>query len=498
VVTFTFSEAVASFALNDVTVHGGALGSLVHVGVNGSGQDIYTATFTPDATNAEAGSIKVNASSYSDTAGNAGGASNTVNFTGDTLAPTVSVTLNPDTVLAGDVSVATFAFSEAVSGFTLAGTTVHGGVLSNLVHVGLNGSGHDIYTATFTPDVSDTEAGSVKVNASSYSDTAGNAGAASNTATIGGDTLAPTVSIAADRNALLAGQTALVTFTFSEQLASFALSDVTVHGGTLGHLVHVGVNASGQDIYTATFTPDESNAEVGSVQVRASSYTDVAGNAGAASGTINFTGDTKAPTVSVAATPSSVLAGQTSVVTFTFSEHVTGFALTDTVVAGGALSNLVHVGLNVSGQDVYTATFTPDINDVLAGSIRVTASSYADDAGNAGTASNTASIGGDTHSPTVSVMADHTLLRAGDTARMTFTFSEAVAGFGLGDVAVHGGTLSGLVHVGLNGLGQDIYTAFFTPDVTDHLSADLSVVGASYADVAGNAGAGKRHHQFLR
>ncbi|MDW4809999.1 Ig-like domain-containing protein, partial [Escherichia coli] len=82
---------------------------------------------------------------------------------------------------------------------------------------------------------------------------------------------------------------------------------------------------------------------------------------------------------------------------------------------------------------------------------------------------------------TVSVVADHTLLRAGDTARMTFIFSEAVAGFGLGDVTVHGGTLGSLIHVGLNGLGQDIYTAFFTPDVTDHLSADLSVVGASYA-----------------
>ena len=40
-----------------------------------------------------------------------------------------------------------------VSGFTLAGTTVHGGALSNLVHVGLNSSGHDVYTATFTPDV---------------------------------------------------------------------------------------------------------------------------------------------------------------------------------------------------------------------------------------------------------------------------------------------------------------------------------------------------------
>ncbi|QOZ37283.1 hypothetical protein XH92_41830 [Bradyrhizobium sp. CCBAU 53421] len=489
VVTFTFSEAVSGFALGDVSVAGGTLGSLVHVGVNGAGQDIYTAAFTPDVTNAEAGSVQVNASSYNDTAGNAGGASNTVTFTGDTLAPTVSVTLNPDAVLAGDLSVATFTFSEAVSGFTLAATTVHGGALSNLVHVGLNSSGHDVYTATFTPDVSDTETGSVKVNTSGYSDLAGNAGAASNTATIGGDTLAPTVSIAADRNALLAGQTALVTFTFSEQIASFALADVTVHGGALGHLVHVGVNASGQDVYTATFTPDESNAEAGSVQVSVWSYTDVAGNAGAASNTISFTGDTKAPTVSVAASPSTLLSGQNSVVTFTFSEHVAGFTLGDTVVAGGVLSNLVHVGLNVSGQDVYTATFAPDINDALAGSIRITASSYTDDAGNAGAASNTATIGGDTHAPTVSVAADHTVLHAGDTALMTFTFSEAVAGFGLSDIAVHDGLLGSLVHVGVNSAGHDIYTAVFTADVTDHLSANLSVTASSYTDIAGNAGA---------
>ncbi|WP_338830264.1 Ig-like domain-containing protein [Bradyrhizobium sp. 27S5] len=496
VVTFTFSEAVAGFALGDVSVSGGTLGSLVHVGVNGSGQDIYTATFTPDAANAAAGSVQVDASSYSDTAGNAGAASNTVNFTGDTLAPTVSVTLNPDTVLAGDLSVATFTFSEAVSGFTLADTTVHGGALSNLVHVGLNVSGHDVYTATFTPDVSDTEAGSVKVDASGYSDTAGNAGAASNTATIGGDTLAPTVSIAADRNALLAGQTALVTFTFSEEVAGFALGDVAVHGGALGNLVHVGVNASGQDVYTAIFTPDVSNAEAGSVQVTASGYTDIAGNAGAASSTINFTGDTKAPTVSVAASPSTVLAGQTSVVTFTFTEEVAGFALGDTVVAGGALSNLVHVGLNGSGQDVYTAIFAPDINDVVAGSIRVTAASYTDDAGNSGAASNTANIGGDTHSPTVSVAADHTVLHAGDAALMTFTFSEAVAGFSLGDIAVHGGLLGSLVHVGINGAGHDIYTAVFTANVTDHLSANLSVTGSSYTDIAGNAGAASNSINF--
>nr|MCK7673776.1 Ig-like domain-containing protein [Bradyrhizobium sp. 2S1] len=493
VVNFTFSEAVAGFGLGDVSVSGGALGGLIHVGVNGAGQD---ATFTPDVTNAESGSVQVNASSYADTAGNTGAVGNTVNFTGDTLAPTVSVTLNPDTVLAGDLSVATFTFSEAVSGFTLADTAVHGGSLSNLVHVGLNASGQDVYTAIFTPDVSDTETGSVKVNAAGYGDTAGNAGAASNTATIGGDTLAPTVSIAADRNALLAGQTALVTFTFSEEVAGFALGDVAVHGGALGNLVHVGVNASGQDVYTAIFTPDVSNAEAGSVQVTASGYTDIAGNAGAASSTINFTGDTKALTVSVAASPSTVLAGQTSVVTFTFSEEVAGFALGDTVVAGGALSNLVHVGLNGSGQDVYTAIFAPDINDVVAGSIRVTAASYTDDAGNSGAASNTANIGGDTHSPTISVAADHTVLHAGDAALMTFTFSEAVAGFSLGDIAVHGGLLGSLVHVGINGAGHDIYTAVFTANVTDHLSANLSVTGSSYTDIAGNAGAASNSVNF--
>ncbi|MFX4489880.1 Ig-like domain-containing protein, partial [Acinetobacter baumannii] len=91
------------------------------------------------------------------------------------------------------------------------------------------------------------------------------------------------------------------TFTFSEAITGFALTDTTVSGGALSNLVHVGLNAAHQDIYTATFTPDVTTAEAGSVQVDTSSYTDVAGNAGAASNTISFTGDTKAPTVSVSA-----------------------------------------------------------------------------------------------------------------------------------------------------------------------------------------------------
>ncbi len=174
------------------------------------------------------------------------------------------VTADHNTLTAGDSARSSPSPSPKPStGFGLGDVTVRGGTLGNLSHVGVDSSGHDVYTATFTPDVTNTEAGSVQVNASSYADVAGNSGAASNTINFTGDTKAPTVSVAADHSALLAGQTAVVTFTFSEAVASFALGDVTVHGGTLASLVHVGVNGAGQDIYTATFTPDAANARGG-------------------------------------------------------------------------------------------------------------------------------------------------------------------------------------------------------------------------------------------
>ena len=495
-VTFTFSEAVSSFVLGDTSVTGGSLSNLVHVGLNGSNQDIYTATFTPSAVNSEAGSVQVTSASYTDTAGNAGSASNTVDFTGDTLAPTVSVAANHTTLLAGQTATVTFTFSEAVSSFALADTTVSGGTLSNLVHVGLNGSNQDIYTATFTPGVTNTEAGSVQVTSASYTDISGNAGAASNTLNFTGDTLAPTVAIAANHTALLAGQTATVTFTFSESVPGFTLADTTVSGGTLGNLVHVGLNGSNQDIYTATFTPTATNSEAGSVQVTPSGYTDAAGNPGSASNTINFSGDTLAPTVSVAANHTTLLVGQTAAVTFTFSEAVSSFALADTTVSGGSLSNLVHVGLNGSNQDIYTATFTPGVTNTEAGSVQVTSASYTDTAGNAGAASNTVNFSGDTLAPTVSVAANHTALLAGQTALMTFTFSEAVAGFALTDTTVTGGSLSNLVHVGLNGSNQDIYTATFTPGVTNTEVGSVQVNASSYTDVDGNNGSGSNTVNF--
>jgi Bacterial Ig-like domain len=184
--------------------------------------------------------VQVNAASYSDLAGNEGSASNTVDFTGNTLAPTVSVAANSTTLLAGDTPQVTFTFSEAVTSFVLGDTTVTGGTLGNLIHVGLNGSGQDIYTATFTPDVTHTESGSVEVNAASYTDVAGNIGSASNTLDFTGNTLAPaetslTATTDNGQSDIGINHTVTITLDTSEPVTVTGTPTLTLNNGGTAH-----------------------------------------------------------------------------------------------------------------------------------------------------------------------------------------------------------------------------------------------------------------------
>lgn len=64
------------------------------------------------------------------------------------------------------------------------------------------------------------------------------------------ETIAPTVAITLSDYVLSVGQTALVTFTFSETPTGFTSADVTVENGTLG-----AIDASVPTAQTATFTP---------------------------------------------------------------------------------------------------------------------------------------------------------------------------------------------------------------------------------------------------
>ncbi|MDP4732894.1 MAG: Ig-like domain-containing protein, partial [Limnohabitans sp.] len=96
------------------------------------------------------------------------------------------------------------------------------------------------------------------------------------------DTTAPTIAISSNQASLGVGQTATITFAVSEATSDFAwdgsTGDLTVTGGRLSALTHVGLNSSGQDIYTATFTPTANSSTNGVIRVAAGQFQDAAGN----------------------------------------------------------------------------------------------------------------------------------------------------------------------------------------------------------------------------
>lgn len=108
------------------------------------------------------------------------------------------------------------------------------------------------------------------------------------------DTTPPTVAITSDRATLNSGQSATITFTFSEAPTGFDNGDIQTSGGTLGTLA-LAANSGGK-VYTATFTPTAGvNNGSASITVAAGGYTDAAGNGGGAGATPSISYDTLAP-----------------------------------------------------------------------------------------------------------------------------------------------------------------------------------------------------------
>ena len=462
-ITFTFSEAPTDFDGSDIVTTGGTLGTLTGNGTT------RTATFTPTAnTDSTTASITVAANGYTDAAGNSGGAGTTPMLTVDTTAPTLVITSSATAVKAGETATITFTFSEAPTDFDSSDIVVTGGTLGTLSGTGTT------RTATFTPTPGiDSTTASITVAANGYTDAAGNNGGAGTTPTLIVDTTAPTLVITSSATAVKASETATITFTFSETPTGFDSSDITVTGGTLGTLSGNGTTR------TATFTPTaNTDSTTASITVAANGYTDAAGNNGGAGSTPTLTVDTKAPTLAITSSVSTVKVGETATITFTFSEAPTGFDSSDITVTGGTLGTLSGSGTT------RTATFTPTANiDSTAASITVAANGYTDAAGNNGGAGTTPTLTVDTTAPTLAITSSATAVKAGETATITFTFSEAPTGFDSSDITVTGGTLGTL-----SGSGTT-RTATFTPTANiDSTTASITVAANGYTDAAGNNG----------
>jgi hypothetical protein len=378
----------------------------------------------------------------------------------DTLNPTMSISFDDALpTFAAPASTVSFSFNETVLGFEAADTSVSGGSLT-----GLAVQNTTSYTATFTAD-SDTETTGMDSVGTEYLDVVGNTGTAgSNSVAI--DTLVLTVTVdIADTLLTDANNVSVVPFEFSEAVFGFDAADVSVGGGVLADFMAVDA-----DSYTATFTANDGTRATGSVSV-GTGYLDAVGNSGTA-GTDTVAIDTLNPTVTVDIVDGALYDGdRSSVVTFQFSEAVTGFSQSDVSVSGGTLSNF-----SMAAADRYAAVLQVADNVELTDAVSVTGT-YTDLGGNAGTPASSSGIV-DTLAPTVAVNIVESVLSDVNTSLVTFLFSEPVAGFAPGDVSI------------TNGVGGSFFSVdsdTFTNEVTPSGNGAL-IGGDGDDDIRGSDG----------
>ncbi len=477
-VTITFSEAITGLTTADFSVTNGTLSGLS----SSDGGLTWTATLTPSTNIADASNlITLNNTGYSDAAGNAGsGTTDSNNYAIDTQRPSATIALSDTALAAGETATVTVTFSEAVTGLTTADFGVANGVLSDLS----SSDGGLTWTATLTPSTNVTDTSNlITLDNTGVQDAAGNAGTGStdsNNYAI--DSQRPTATIALADTALKAGQNTTVTVTFSEAINGLTTSDFSVANGALSNLN----SSDGGLTWTATLTPSTNVTDTTNlITLDNTGYSDAAGNTGTGTTDSNtYAIDTQRPTATIVVTDTALAVGETTAVTITFNEAVSGLSLADFSVTNGALSNL-----STSDNITYTAILTPNGNIAdTSNVINLSNTGVQDAAGNMGsgtTDSNNYAI--DTQRPSATIQLSDTTLAAGDTAAVTITFSEAVTGLTTADFGVANGALSDLS----SSDGGTTWTATLTPDANVTASSNLITLNnPGVQDAAGNTGIG--------
>ena len=115
-------------------------------------------------------SILVSDNSYSDADGNFG-ASDSLDISYSTDTPTLTISSDDLSLVAGETATIRFVFSEPVAGFDASDIGVTGGMLGTL-----STSDNQTFTADFTPDANAEGTANISVADSSYADLDGNPG----------------------------------------------------------------------------------------------------------------------------------------------------------------------------------------------------------------------------------------------------------------------------------------------------------------------------------
>lgn len=395
-------------------------------------------------------------------------------------APTAIIVMDNASLKIGTTSQVTFTFSEAVQGLDRGDLTVENGTLTSPV----SSDGGVTWKATFTPNEGVQDATNlITLNNSGIMNGAQEIGIGTTTSNAYAiDTVRPTANIVVPDPVIGAGKSSQVTITFSEAVVGVTLADLLVSNGTLSNLF-----TSDNITYTLTLTPAANvTAATNVVTLDNTGVMDTAGNAGMGTTPSNtYAIDTVPPTASILVSDTTLAAGETSQVTITFSEAVTGVTNTALTISNGTLTDV----RSSDGGLTWSATLTPTAGIKEADNyITLDNTAISDIAGNPGigtTPSNTYAIS--TIRPTSTIAVADTSLTIGKTSLVTITFSEAVTGFTNEDLMVSNGTLSSVQSAD----GGVTWTAMLTPQVNVNKTVNYITLqndGVSNAD--GNAGQG--------
>ncbi|MGI0483729.1 Ig-like domain-containing protein, partial [Geminocystis sp. CENA526] len=228
-----------------------------------------------------------------------------------------------------------------------------------------------------------------------------------------------------------------------------------------------------QDILDNGYTTTAPRPADGGTVAVSATITDQAGNTSAPGTDSAIVGDTTAPTVSITIADTALSIGETTTVTFQFSEAVIGFDNSDVTVENGTLGTLT----SNDGGITWVGTFTPTANIEDTSNLITVANTYTDLAGNAGSSATSDNYSIDTLAPTLTI-SDNVPGVANGPVTFTFTFSEAVTGFTADDVTVTNGNKGTFTTVN----GQT-YTLVVTPTGGE---ISVNVPAGAAQDLAGN------------
>ena len=306
--------------------------------------------------------------------------SSALTITIDTSAPTVNITSDSYDLENDDDTTVTVTFSEAVTGFASGELTASAGAWSDFT-----GSGKT-YTATYEPPGSGTGTATISVAGSVAKDTAGN-----------NNTVATDKNITYNTGVVVIPPNTPNTpnLKTTSDSGSSDIDDVTNDdtptiegdGAASGATITLTARKSGQSNVVKTATANSSgnySATLGTLgddgDWLVSAIQTVSGTNSSPSSALTITIDTTVPTVNITPDSYNLANDDTTTVTVTFSEAVTGFASSELIASAGNISSFTGSG------KTYTATYEPPGSGTGTATISVAGSVAKDTAGNNNTA----------------------------------------------------------------------------------------------------------------